>query len=177
MNILDKQFDRTALDFFDAEPEVRERIETAWHGRESMTVRDAMLAIGLADKCLCWLTKLGAPPDVVALCTAEAFAGICSDDNNSLSLALREYVERPDRDRANRIIWAASEMRISAAPDWLKGWAMVTALVCFRPNIWLPKEQGGAEQTVGKPDDYDGLQRTGTVRIIRKLEEVGNYGA
>jgi len=173
--MLDRQFDRSALDTFDAEPDVRKRVLSGIGDKKTITLIEGLRLVAHADKALCWLTKLGLEHKVIATLTSVAVDVITEGRYKGLIKAIRAWRKAPERNTAKAVFDEANIIRASGVPDWEKGWVTIAALVIVNPLAWLPKGASNNERFL-IPKNYDALLCRATEAIIDVLKEECNYG-
>lgn len=173
MNILEREFDRSALDTYDAEPEIREITLKALGDRETAAVEEIIRWMGRPDWVLCWLTKLGVPHVKMV----EMAKNICLPlrhyvpDNHLEAfcecLALvGEWTKEQSRINASAAIRGAAALKDIDLPLWVKCWPILAAMTITNHGLWLHRPEK-TENEIRVP--HNTLYRRMTESIIKDL--------
>jgi len=165
--LLERRFDRSALDVFDAEPEIRDITLKALGDRETATAEEIMRWMGRADTVLCWLTKLHVSPALLVLLTSVAVNEITDRKYQLVADGVKAWLAEPSNALLADIIRIVRGVN---AEPWERAWLSMPVLVIFNSEVWLPKPHRG--ERLATPDNYSDLQSRAVGAIIKTLSEV-----
>jgi len=177
MSILNQTFDRTALDTYDAEPEIRAATLSGLGDRETATVEEIIRWMGRADWALCWLTKLGLTHrNTVVLANEiakQAISIVKPPDALTLHAccyAVSRYIDTPNREALKTCLKTAQHCKTADAPVYVAVWPIAAVNTIIDPATWLHRPR--PDRVILVPDEHKKIHTKSIEKFIEMLREV-----